>query len=108
MDTATKHENDIYLVKKGESIKVKFKPDNGWMLYEVDVDGTYVGQGNVKETMTFESINKAIKIEYAFSDTAKSPKTGDHSEVNLWIAEEIVSLLGMTAITWYLFRRKET
>ena len=37
-----------------------------------------------------------------------SPKTGDGSEVNLWIAEEILSLLGMTTITWYLFRRKET
>lgn len=37
-----------------------------------------------------------------------SPKTGDRSEVDLWIAEEILSFLGMMAITWYLFRRKET
>ena len=37
-----------------------------------------------------------------------SPKTGDNNDVTLWVTEEIVSLLGMTAITWYLFRRKET
>ena len=36
-----------------------------------------------------------------------SPKTGDNNDVTLWVTEEIVSLLGMTAITWYLFRRKE-
>ena len=107
-DTAKKHENDIYLVRKGDSIRVRFKPDNGWMLYEVDKDGIYVGQANVKETMTFENITKATRIEYVFSDTAKSPKTGDRSKVDLWIAEEILSLLCMSTITWYLFRRKET
>ena len=94
--------------EKGEDITVTFKPSTGYWLYEVDVNGVYVGQSKVKETMTFKDIEKKTKIEYAFSDSSRSPKTGDRSEVNLWIAEEILSFLGMTTITWYLFRRKET
>ena len=43
-----------------------------------------------------------------FFKVSSSPKTGDNNDVTLWLTEEIVSLLGMTAITWYLFRRKET
>ena len=39
---------------------------------------------------------------------ARRLETGDRSKIDLWIAEEILSLLGMTTITWYLFRRKET
>ena len=101
-------ESNTYLVEKNGSLTVQFKPENGYWLYEVDRDGTYVGQANVKETMKFENIKNPTVIKYGFSDQSKSPKTGDQSEVNLWIAEEIVSLLGMTAITWYLFRRKET
>lgn len=101
-------ESNTYLVEKNGSITVKFKPENGYWLYEVDRDGTYVGQGNVKETMKFENIKNPTVIKYGFSDQSKSPKTGDRSEVDVWIAEEMISLLGMTAITWYLFRRKET
>ena len=100
--------DDIYLVRKGENITVTFKPETGYWLYRVDVNGTYVGQSKVQNKMTFEDIREATIITYAFSDSSSSPKTGDRSEVDLWIAEEILSLLGMTAITWYLFRRKET
>ena len=103
-----KESDNIYLVEKGENITVVFKPANGYWLYEVDVNGTYVGQSKVQSVMTFEDIRKTTKIEYAFSDSSKSPKTGDNNDVTLWVTEEIVSLLGMTAITWYLFRRKET
>ena len=103
-----KESDNIYLVEKGENITVVFKPANGYWLYEVDVNGTYVGQSKVQSVMTFEDIRKTTKIEYAFSDSSKSPKTGDKNDVTLWVTEEIVSLLGMTAITWYLFRRKET
>ena len=103
-----KESDNIYLVEKGDNITVIFKPANGYWLYEVDVDGTYVGQSKVQSVMTFEDIRKATKIEYAFSDFSKSPKTGDSNDVTLWVTEEIVSLIGMTAITWYLFRRKET
>ena len=115
-DTAIQDENkgNVYYVLKGDSIKVKFTPDKGWMLYEVDKNGDYITKAKMNElkehdnTLTIENITNATTIKYVFSDTASSPKTGDQSEVNLWIAEEIVSLLGMTAITWYLFRRKET
>ena len=103
-----KESDNIYLVEKGENITVTFEPANGYWLYEVDVNGTYVGQSKVQSVMTFEDIREATKIEYAFSDSSKSPKTGDNNDVTLWVTEEIVSLLGMTAITWYLFRRKET
>ena len=115
-DTAEKdkEKDNVYYVLKGDSIKVKFTPDKGWMLYEVDKNGVYITKAKMNElkendnTLTIENITNATTIKYIFSDTASSPKTGDRSEVNLWIAEEIVSLLGMTAITWYLFRRKET
>ena len=103
-----KESDHIYLVEKGGNITVIFKPATGYWLYEVDVDGTYVGQSKVQNVMTFEDIRKATKIEYAFSDSSKSPKTGDNNDVTLWVTEEIISLLGMTAITCYLFRRKET
>ena len=108
VDGYEKDPDNIYLVEKGEDITVTFKPSTGYWLYEVDVNGVYVGQSKVKETMTFKDIEKKTKIEYAFSDSSRSPKTGDRSDVNLWIAEEILSFLGMTTITWYLFRRKET
>ena len=108
VDGYEKDPDNIYLVEKGEDITVTFKPSTGYWLYEVDVNGVYVGQSKVKETMTFKDIEKKTKIEYDFSDSSRSPKTGDRSDVNLWIAAELLSFLGMTAITWYLFRRKET
>ncbi|MBO5639285.1 MAG: leucine-rich repeat domain-containing protein [Oscillospiraceae bacterium] len=108
-----KYDDDVYLVDKNGSIAAKFKPDSNWYLFEVNVNDRYIGQENVKANIDIKlekyvDFTKASTVTYGFSNTSISPKTGDRSEVNLWIAEEIVSLLGMTAITWYLFRRKET
>ena len=47
-------------------------------------------------------------IARGYFRVSTSPKTGDNNDVTLWMTEEILSLLGMTAITWYLFRRKKT
>ena len=94
-DTAEKdkEKDNVYYVLKGDSIKVKFTPDKGWMLYEVDKNGVYITKAKMNElkendnTLTIENITNATTIKYIFSDTASSPKTGDRSEVNLWIAE---------------------
>ena len=99
---------NTYLVEKGKQISVKWKPDNHYWLFEVYVNGEYVHAKNVKIEMSFKDIHDKTKITYGFSDSSSSPKTGDNNDVTLWVTEEIVSLLGMTAITWYLFRRKET
>ena len=79
----------------------------------MNVNDIYIGQSNVKANADikldkFVEFTKASTVTYGFSNTSRSPKTGDRSDVNLWIAEEILSFLGMTTITWYLFRRKET
>lgn len=108
-----KYDDDVYLVDKNGSITAEFRPDANWYLYEVNVNDKYIGKENVKANTSikleqFEKFTKASTVTYSFSNTSTSPKTGDRSEVNLWIAEEILSLLGMTVITWYLFRRKET
>ena len=42
-----------------------------------------------------------------FSSSTSSPKTSDNSDILKWSAAEVVSLLGMASITWYLFRKKE-
>ena len=47
-------------------------------------------------------------IARGYFRVSTSPKTGDNNDATLWMTEEILSLLGMTAITWYLFRRKKT
>ncbi len=108
-----KYDDDVYLVDKNGSITAKFKPDTGWYLFEVNVNDKYIGQSNVKANADikldkFVEFTKASMVTYGFSNTSRSPKTGDRSNVKLWIAEEILSFLGMTTITWYLFRRKET
>ena len=108
-----KYDDDVYLVDKNGSITAKFKPDTNWYLYEVYLNDKYIGQSNVKANTDirfdkFGDFTKASTVTYGFSNTSRSPKTGDRSQVNLWIAEEILSFFGMTAITWYLLRRKET
>ena len=94
---------------------------------EVKVDGKKIArssfglsEGSTIVTLSRDYINTlsagAYDIEIVTNQgTARgsfrvstSPKTGDNNDVTLWVTEEIVSLLGMTAITWYLFRRKET
>ena len=110
VDGYEKDPDNIYLVEKGEEITVKFIPDNHYWLYKITVNGerVYYGSANVETEMTFKDIREPKKITYSFTDSSSSPKTGERSDVNLWIAEEILSFLGMTTITWYLFRRKET
>ncbi len=109
-----KYKENVYLVEKSEKITVTFKPDNNYWLYEINYvsDSTdnkeeYVGAENVKTNFTSKEITEKTKITYGFSDQSKSPKTGDSADVDLWIAEEILSFLGMATITWYLFRRKK-
>ena len=94
---------------------------------EVKVDGKTISRSNfgLSEGSTIITLSRdyiktlwagAYDIEIVtnqgiargFFKVSTSPKTGDSNDVTLWVTEEIVSLLGMTAITWYLFRRKET
>ena len=102
-----KYEDDVYLVKKGGDIELKFKPDSHYWLYEINVNDEYVGSSRVKTRFTLSNVNKKTTITYGFSDSSSSPKTADNSQILLWVSEEIISLTAMTAIVWYLFRRKE-
>ena len=101
-------DDDIYLVRKGGDIEVRFKPENHYWLYEININDEYVGSSRVKTHFTLSNVNRKTTISYGFSDSSSSPKTADGSQITLWIAEEIISLTAMTAIVYYLFRKKET
>ena len=101
-------DDDIYLVPRGETITFLFHPDNHYWLYAIYKNDVYVGQSNVKTTYRLKDVQEKTVIAFGFSASSASPKTGDDNQVTRWIVEEVISLLGMTAITWYLFRRKET
>ena len=100
-----KYSDDIYLVRKNEDIGLKFTPEKHYWLYKIEVNDNPI---EAKSLFTLSNVRKKTTISYGFSDSSSSPKTGDNNDITLWVTEEIVSLLGMTAITWYLFRRKET
>ena len=97
----------VYVVKKGESITFTFNPENRYWLHEINVNGKYVGQSNVQKTYVVKDITAKTLVSFGFSSYTSSPKTVDSSDLMKWGTMEIVSLLGMVSITWYLFRRKE-
>ena len=101
------YDDDIYLVRKGEDLQIKFKPANHYWLYAIYVNDVYVGASNVKTNYTLYNVNKKTTIVYWFSASSSSPKTGEDNQIFLWAAEEVISLLGMATIVYYLFRRKE-
>ena len=100
--------DDAYLVRKGGDIEIRFKPDNHYWLYEINVNDSYVGSAKVQKDFWLRNVNRKTTITYGFSDSTSSPKTGDEGKIVVWIAEEIFSLTMMTAIVYYLFRKKET
>ena len=99
--------SNIYLIPKGSSITFKFNPAPGYWLHEINVNGKYVGSGNVKTTYTIPDVKAKTLISFGFSSSSSSPKTGDTNNILKWSAMEVFSLFGMAAITWYLFRKKE-
>jgi hypothetical protein len=61
----------------------------------------------VKKNYTTAIKDKTV-VSFGFSSSSASPKTADpNDDIIKWGIAELVSLIGMTSITWYLFRRKE-
>ena len=99
--------SNVFLVRKGDSIKFTFTPASGYWLHEININGNYVGSSNVKNPFTINGVKGQMTVSFGFSSSSSSPKTADNSDIGKWCAAEVVSLLGMVSITWYLFRKKE-
>ena len=98
--------DNVFVVPSGESISFTFTPSSGYWLHEINKNGRYVGWENVKRVYTTKIVHKS-EVSFGFSSSTSSPKTGDNNEVMKWCTAEIISLLGMASITWYLFRKKD-
>ena len=97
----------MFVVPSGETISFTFTPSSGYWVHEINKNGRYVGYANVKRNYTTKITDKTV-ISFGFSSSSSSPKTADpNDDVLKWGIAELVSLIGMTTITWYLFRKKE-
>ena len=106
--TSSAATNAFTITNEGGSISFTFTPDSGYWLHEINVNGTYVGSGYVSRNYKIPSVTKRTVVSFGFSSSTSSPKTADpNQDILTWGIAEIVSLIGMTTITWYLFRRKE-
>ena len=99
--------DNVFVVPSGETISFTFTPSGNYWLHEINKNGKYVGYENVKRVYTTKIVDKTV-VSFGFSSSSSSPKTADPNQDALtWGIAEIVSLIGMTTITWYLFRKKE-
>ena len=98
---------NVYKVAKGDTVEFHFSPSSHYWLYYINVNGSYVGQNNVKTTYYTPPIKTKTEVEFGFSSSSSSPKTADYSMVWQWSIIAAGMLMGMTGITWYLFRKKE-
>ena len=99
--------DNVFVVPSGETISFTFTPSSGYWLHEINKSGRYVGWENVKRVYTTKIVDKSV-VSFGFSSSTSSPKTADpNQDVLTWGSAALVSLIGMTTITWYLFRRKE-
>ncbi len=98
---------NVFVVPSGETISFTFTPNSGYWLHEINKNGRYVGWENVKRVYTTKIVDKSV-VSFGFSYSTSSPKTADpNQDVLTWGTAALVSLIGMTSITWYIFRRKE-
>ena len=98
---------NVFVVPSGETISFTFTPSSGYWLHEINKNSRYVGWENVKRNYTTKITDKTV-ISFGFSSSSSSPKTADpNDDIMKWGIAELVSLIGMTTITWYLFRKKE-
>ena len=99
--------DNVFVVPSGETISFTFTPKSGYWLHEINKNGRYVGWENVQRVYTTKIVDKSV-VSFGFSSSTSSPKTADpNQDVLTWGAAALVSLIGMTTITWYIFRRKE-
>ena len=99
--------DNVFVVPSGGNITFTFTPNSGYWLHEINKNGKYVGWENVKRVYTTKITEKSL-VSFGFSSSSSSPKTADPNQnVLTWSIAGLVSLIGMTTITWYLFRRKE-
>ena len=99
--------DNVFVVPSGGKITFTFTPNSGYWLHEINKNGKYVGWEYVKREYTTRIVDKTV-VSFGFSSSSSSPKTADpNQDVLTWGAAALISLIGMTTITWYLFRRKE-
>ena len=99
--------DNVFVVPSGETISFTFTPKSGYWLHEINKNGKYVGYENVQRVYTTKIVDKSV-VSFGFSSSTSSPKTADpNQDILTWGIAELVSLIGMTTITWYLFRKKE-
>lgn len=99
--------DNVFVVPSGETISFTFTPNSGYWLHEINKNGRYVGYDRVQRVYKTKIVDKTV-VSFGFSSSTSSPKTADpNQDVLTWGAAALVSLIGMTTITWYIFRRKE-
>lgn len=106
-DDSAGYADNVYLVKKGNNITFRFEPASHYWLHEIRINDQYVGQSNVKTPYVLRNVTKHVDLAYGFSDSSASPKTGDESNVGLWIAVGAVSAVAIAGIAFYLIKKKK-
>ena len=102
-----KGQDDVYYVKGGEDLTVRFRPANHYWLYEININGEYVGEDYVTSTFTLQQIDQQCEISFGFSAESSSPKTGDGVCVALYVGAAVSALTGMFGICCYQMHRRK-
>ncbi len=90
-------------VQAGESVTIAINPAYGYHVGDVIVDGASIGYS---QTYTFENINADHTLEAVFALNTKVPKTGDETDMTLWIMVLINSLMGLLFLFFYRKNRQ--
>ncbi|MDD4509324.1 MAG: bacterial Ig-like domain-containing protein [Oscillospiraceae bacterium] len=77
-------------VKAGESASFNIKPDSGYVIADVKVDGKSVGAISYY-VFTNVQANHTISAIFEAADTDVNPSTGDNSNMAWWIALLLIS-----------------
>ena len=90
-------------VRKGADQTFTIKPDKGYAVADVKVDGKSVG---AVRSYTFKNIEQSHTIEVSFVKAIGAPDTGDGSNLPLWIALLFASACGLAGTTLYTRRKR--
>lgn len=90
-------------VRKGADQTFTIKPDKGYAVADVKVDGKSVG---AVRSYTFKNIAQSHTIEVSFVKAIGAPDTGDGSNLPLWFALLFASACGLAGTTLYKRRKR--
>ncbi len=91
-------------VQAGDSVTIAINPARGYHVADVVIDGVSIGY---TPAYTFENISADHTLEAVFALNTKVPKTGDETDITLWIMLLINSVMGLLFLFFYGRNRQE-